>query len=200
MSIEEILIEDNIPDKPNNYATTTHKFKKDLWSFFDKDYFKDVNFIEFGTSRGYTAKIASYLFEHVHTVNVRVDELSAKYLSSRDNITCYGFNLYGNNCPWDKIDSGDVFLIDALHTYDAVTKDIESALTQIPSKKGKKYLVFDDYGAYPGIKRAIEDAISRGVIEEVTRIGQEEGYKYGESTLEISRTLLDSEGIVCREV
>ena len=200
MSIDELIIKDNIPDKPQAHATTTHKFKKDFWNFFNKDFFKNVNFIEFGTSTGYTAKIASYLFEHVHTVNIKINNSSERYLSSRENITCYGFDLYSETKKWLSIPSGDVFFIDAVHNYKAVRQDIQTALTKISSKKGKKYLVFDDYGAYPEVKQAIDDAKREGILKEVSRLGESTGYKYGESTADTSRILTDSEGIICREV
>lgn len=200
MSIEELIIADSIPDKPEAHATTTHKFKKDFWEFFSKDYFKDVNFIEFGTSTGYTAKIASYLFNEVHTINRKIDEQSVEYLSTRSNITLYGFDLYSDKTEWNRIPSGDVFLIDAVHSYRAVKQDIESALAKIDAKKGKKYLVFDDYGAFPEVKRAIDDALAEGIIKEVVRIGHEKGYKYGIASSDTSRIMTDSEGIICQEV
>lgn len=200
MSIEEIIQQDSIPDKPEVYATTTHKFKKDFWNFFNTADFKQVNFIEFGTSTGYTAKIASYLFKQVHTINIRIDREAKEYLASRENITLYAFDLYKSSKQWEVMETGDVFLIDAVHTYGAVTQDIETALKELPSKNKKKYLVFDDYGAFPEVKRAIDEAINKGLIKEVARIGQETGYCYGKPTGETTRTLTDSEGIICQEV
>ena len=200
MSVEEIIQQDSIPDKPEVHATTTHKFKKDFWDFFNTADFKKVNFVEFGTSRGYTAKIASYLFKQVHTINIRIDKQAEEYLASRENITLYAFDLYKSSKQWEVMETGDVFLIDAMHTYKAVTQDIETALKELPSKNKKKYLVFDDYGAFPEVKRAIDQAINKGLIKEVARIGQETGYCYGEPAGETTRTLTDSEGIICQEV
>ena len=61
MSGLEIIEQYQIPDKPDFYATTSHRFKLDLFDFFN-DY-KDKVLIEFGTSRGYTSVFCS-IFLH----------------------------------------------------------------------------------------------------------------------------------------
>jgi len=201
MLINELIQRDNIPDKPAFHATTTHKFKQDLWNFFSEDIYKQLTFVEFGTSSGYTSMIASYLFKEVHTVNLQQSEHVRNYLSSRLNVFTHAFDLYsGNTTQWNAIPTGDIFFIDARHDYSAVVQDIDSALTYIKSQQNKKIIVFDDYGIFPGVKKAVDEYIGKGVLEIVTGIGQEEGYVYGEPTEEISRTLFAVEGLVCREV
>lgn len=201
MSIDELIKRDNIPDKPQDHATTTYKFKRDLWEYFNHPQYKDSYFVEYGTSRGYTSMISSYLFKEVHTVNFRTDEASTRYLSSRSNIHRHIFDLYtGDEAKWNNIPFGDVYLIDALHTYHAVYADIISALSILPSTLHKKILVFDDYGAYPGVKQAIDEAVDKGLIEVLTYIGEQEGYSYGPPTQDTLRTLTAPEGLICRQV
>jgi hypothetical protein len=101
MFVNELIKRDSIPDKTEMHATTTHKFKRDLWTFFNKPEYKDAYFIEYGTSRGYTSMVASYLFKEVHTINNVDDAVSAQYLSSRKNINRHIFDLYSKaHTPW----------------------------------------------------------------------------------------------------
>ena len=44
MNIEEILI--NIPDKFQHKTTTSHKFKRELFEFFNKEEFKNKTCLE----------------------------------------------------------------------------------------------------------------------------------------------------------
>ena len=201
MSIDELIKQNNIPDKPQDHATTTHKFKRDFWEFFDEPRYKNSYFIEYGTSRGHTSMISSYLFKEVHTVNFRDDQASANYLSTRSNIYRHIFDLYaGDETKWKDVLFGDIYLIDALHTYKAVSVDITSALSILPSTLEKKILIFDDYGAYPDVKKAIDEAIGKGLIEVLTYIGEQKGYSYGPPARDTSRTLTAPEGLICQQV
>ena len=201
MSIDELIKRDSIPDKPEMYATTTYKFKRDLWEFFSKPEYKDTYFVEYGTSRGYTSMVASYLFKEVHTININDDIVSAQYLSSRKNINRHIFDLYSSDIfKWKDIPFGDVYLIDAVHTYSAVCADITSALSTLPSTLGKKILIFDDYGSYPDVKRAIDEAVDKGLIKVLVYIGEQKGYSFGPPAQDTSRTLTAPEGVICQEV
>jgi hypothetical protein len=86
----------------------------------------------------------------------------------------------------------DVFLVDAVHTYDAVIHDTLRATKKFDSVD-KKYFIYDDYGAFPDVKRAIDDLIDCGVIEIVQTIGHVVGDDF-------VRVLHESEGVICREV
>ena len=201
MSIDELIEKYQIPDKPDFHGTTTHKFKKDIWNYFNKEIFNKLTFVEFGTSRGYTSLIMSYLFKKVHTINIQ-DSVDAKAMSTGiDNINYHIFDLYNfspNN--WSNIGSGDVFMIDAVHTYDAVMIDVNNALSLLDTKLEKKVFIFDDYGAYPEVKKAIDELISSKTLEVVMTIGEEQGYSYGERTHDTDRTLKSYEGLICLEV
>jgi len=201
MFVNELIKRDSIPDKTEMHATTTHKFKRDLWTFFNKPEYKDAYFIEYGTSRGYTSMVASYLFKEVHTINNVDDAVSAQYLSSRKNINRHIFDLYSKDVSkWKTIPFGDVYLIDAVHTYEAVLQDIATALEILPSGVSKKVLVFDDYGAFPEVKSAIDKALQSNLIEVIAYIGEEEGYRYGQTIPGHPRILTAPEGIICQQV
>ena len=199
MELQQLL--SDMPDKTEFTTTTTHKFKEDLWNFFNKPMYKDLTFVEFGTATGHTTKLVSYLFKEVHTINIGINPKSVEYLAGLNNVHLHAFDLYKSNASsWKKIPTGDVFLIDAKHTYHGVLFDINSALTKLSSTLDKKILVFDDYGAFPEVKKAVDESIQKGRIKEIARIGHPIGYNYGKPVGSTTRTMSDSEGIICQEV
>jgi len=195
MSAKLILEKYDIPDKPDFFATTSHKFKSDLFTFFTEC--KDKIFIEFGTSRGFSSVFVSELFKHVHTVNIQLSEETKELLSKTDNITAHKFDLYNLAAKdyLEKLDRGDVFFVDAKHEYKAVKSD--TYLAKEFANKGA-YVIYDDYGAYREIKRAVNKLIDLKVIEVVKYIGNKKGWKYGENDGSVKRTLEDYEGVICK--
>ena len=186
MSIDEILI--NIPDKFQHKTTTSHKFKRELFEFFNKEEFKNKTCLEIGSNIGYTTKILSYLFKEVVGFNLESVELAHNFNSDRPNVRFYAQDVYNTILP---LDYGDVFLIDAEHTYDAVINDTIRSLNF--KSNNKKYFIYDDYGAFPEIKKAINDLITHEKIKVVQYIGHPP-----ESTF--TRQLFDYEGLICIEV
>lgn len=199
MHIEKILEKERIPDKPSFFATTSHQFKLDLWNFCQELGVSGKVFVELGTSRGYTAKLMSYLFKEVHTVNLTHQEPALSYLGEKNNIYLHAFDLYTFNTDEDfeKIPPGTVYLIDALHTKSAVFSDIRKCLEHKPQGQ-VKYFVFDDYGTYPQVKNAIDESIAKGVLEVVKPIGQPEGWSFGPPAQDNDRIMKDWEGIICK--
>ena len=82
--------------------------------------------------------------------------------------------------------------IDALHTYDAVSQDIENSLL-----KNTKYIVFDDYGLYPEIKKVVNDYIDLNVLKVEKYIGWKKGFHIVGG---IEKPFYDSEGVICSVV
>lgn len=195
MSAQLIIEKYQIPDKPDFFATTSHQFKKDLYDFFNNT--KDKIFIEFGTSRGYSSVFVSELFKHVHTVNIQMTEETKELLSQADNISAHKFDLYRFTAKdyLEELDKGDVFFVDAKHEYEAVKSD--TYLAKEFANEGA-YIIYDDYGAYTEIKRAIKDLIDLKEIELVKYIGNKKGWKYGEGGGIVKRTLEDYEGVICK--
>jgi len=185
MNIEEILI--NIPDKFQHKTTTSHKFKRELFEYFNKDEFKNKTCLEIGSNIGYTTKILSYLFKEVVGFNLESVELAQKFNVDRSNVRFYAQDVYNTTLP---IDYGDVFLIDAEHTYDAVINDTIRSLSFKSDEK--KYFIYDDYGAFPEIKKAIDDLVEYNKIEIVKKIGHSPNENF-------IRPLYDSEGLICIE-
>jgi len=190
----EFIIESIGEDKHTNSTTTSNKFKTDIWDFFQG--FKDKICIEFGTHKGQTTKVLSYLFKMVFTVNK--DEQSfnnAKMMNvGLDNITYVPFDLYSNRSLVLKDIS--VALIDAGHKYDQVVSDINRCLNI--KYDGDFYIVFDDYGMNiheDHVKRAVDEFIDIKKIEVVKKIGCEPGHVFEEN-----KVLNDYEGLICKVV
>jgi hypothetical protein len=183
--IDEIL--NDIPDKFQHPPTTSHKFKRDLFEFFNKPEFKNKSCIEIGSNLGYTTRVLSFLFETVIGFNEKEVDKAEKFNSDRPNVKYYGQDVYNTVLP---INYGDVFLIDALHTYDAVLQDTQRSLSF--KSNGNKYFIYDDYGAYPEIKKVVDDMIECEMLILIKKIGHHKGSKF-------TRELFDSEGVICSE-
>jgi hypothetical protein len=185
MTIDEILT--NIPDKFEHRTTTSHKFKRDFFEYFNKQEFKDKVCLEIGSNIGYSTYVLSYLFKEVIGFNFDNIDAAAKFNIDRPNVRFYAQDVYNTELP---IDYGDIFFIDAQHTYEAV---IDDTLRSLKFKStGKKYFIYDDFGAFPEIKKAIDDMIDCDKIEIVKRIGHETGAKF-------PKPLYDYEGVICVE-
>lgn len=185
MDINQIL--ENIPDKFQHKTTTSHKFKKDLFEFFNKPEFKNKVCLEIGSNIGYTTRVLSYLFKDVIGFNLESVEIAEKFNSDRPNVRYYAQDVYKSTLP---VDHGDVFLIDAEHTYHAVIDDTIRSLNFKSSDK--KYFIYDDYGAFPEIKQAISDLIEYNKIKIVKKIGHSPEENF-------TRKLYDYEGLICME-
>jgi hypothetical protein len=193
MSLEEILKKHTIPNKTEFFATTSHKFKSDILDYFSSS--KDKVFIEFGTSRGYTSAFASELFKTVHTVNNNRDFKAQNYLNKIDNVNQHWFDLYKTSFDFvlNNLGKGDVFLSDAQHTTNAVIIDTKLAKHL---SNDNSYIIYDDYGLYKDIRRAVDILVQDKVIEVIKFIGEEEGWQFDRHHKE--RTLQDREGVICK--
>lgn len=165
-----------IPEKQGTYKnTTTLKWKRDLIDFFiDK---KLNKCLEIGTCDGITTKVLSEIFQEVWSIefNLKRFNRAKEFCKDQTNINFIHGNAYSdmtyNNFP----SSFDIAVIDCIHEYNNVMFDINRALSFFNGEK--IYLVFDDHGhpQHPGVKKAIEDAISQGLKLEKF-IGEEPGF------------------------
>ena len=192
--INELL--KTIPDKTEWLATTSHKFKTDLWNFFKLiPESSEFTAVELGTSNGHSTKILSYLFDKVVTVNNNESLRAKEFNNNRKNIRFHTFDLYSES--W-KITTGDVFFVDANHGYSEVCSDIDNCL-KLKSLIEKKIFIFDDYGSrqYEStVRAAVDKYINNGTFEALAHIGQPPGFSFDGSC---ERTLTHFEGIICQQ-
>lgn len=197
------LLEEIGEDKTQNMTTTSLKFKRDVWEFFQG--FEDKIAVEFGTHKGQTTKILSHLFKKVYTVNNQ-DNAEAKKLNENIQNIEYisNFDLYLDRLPeWTTSralpinDTIDVFLIDAGHKYYHVISDINRVTSMNCSKEC--YIIFDDYGLKchsEHVKRAVDQAINQNILTKVKGIGHSKGYSFKQEDPEY--TLEASEGLITK--
>lgn len=195
-TIDELLIEIK-EDKTDNLSTTSFQFKRDLWDFFADC--KDKSVVEFGTHKGQTTRILSFLFKQVYTINNNDNELAKELNKDRDNIEYINFDLYG----MDQLvieDSISAFLIDAGHEYYHVVNDINRAVGMYCTDDC--YIIFDDYGCdvhKDGVKAAVDEAIKRKIVSVVKGIGHTAGYNFGTGgKTGPDRILEDFEGLITK--
>lgn len=195
-TIDEIL-EEIQEDKKDNLSTTSYKFKKDLWEFFsNNENSHKISCVEFGTHKGQTTRVLSFLFKVVYTINLPNHFSEAQALNNdRENIFYKPMNLYQQ--PLDKNFGHkpiSVFFIDAVHSFDAVMADFTRCLNFKLCPEGEIYFIFDDYGAYREIYQAVNQLIRIGKIEKVSYIGHTPNHSFGGHP---ERILQDHEGIIC---
>lgn len=191
MGIEDLLR--NIPDKSTDKNTTTYCFKEDLADFIREEGVRSV--LEIGSSKGYTTYILANLVSKVTSVDKEPDKLaSAAVLNRRkDNITYIADDVYVSD--WSKYGVHDLVIIDCIHTYDNVRLDISNSIMRI----NPKYLVFDDFGTFEGVRLAVEEAISEGKLKILRRIGYPSGSIFGNLTSG-RKVLEESEGVICENL
>lgn len=190
LNIDDLL--NKVPDKFENRWTTSKKFKIDLFETFDVDEFKEKTCAELGVFNGHTTLFLCHLFKHVTGIDLGVDRLKfATQLLESNNITnfkMYNVDLYKD--PFPDLDGTDVFFIDAVHEYENVKIDTLNCLKV--KSKSKKYIVYDDYGGIPAVKKAVDELINTGLLTIYKKIGCEPKSKF-------TRELFDYEGIICIE-
>lgn len=191
--IEELLKQIK-EDKTDNLSTTSFKFKRDIWDFFQNC--QDKVAVEFGTHKGQTTRILSFLFKKVYTINI-YDNMEAKRINiDRSNIVYIdNFDLYsGNSIPINDI--VHTVLIDAGHAYHQVISDINSVFNFVLEQDS--YIIFDDYGLEVfryDVKKAIDEAIQLNALSLIKKIGHEPGFNFGGTP---ARILSDYEGIITK--
>jgi len=192
-TIEQLLVEIG-EDKQQNLSTTSFKFKRDMWDFFQG--FDKKNCVEFGTHKGQTTRILAHLFNEVYTFNLVNHFYEAKHLNADlDNIHYIGLDLYQSDieitCKHKPI---SMFFIDAMHTFDGIMSDVTRALN-FELADGDIYFVFDDVGLIPDVRYAVLQLIRVKKLEYVTGIGHEKGHNFGGTP---PRVLQDREGYICK--
>ena len=178
-----------IPDKYESKTTTSLKWKSDLIDFFSDDKYKNMNVLEVGSSLGASTHILSHLFREVTALdNLAIRHEKSKELNkNRDNIIYKVMDVYSQQ--WD-FENMDVVFIDCVHDYQHVKQDINNSIINFDNP----ILVFDDYGLFPEIKKAVDEYIEEGKLKLIKKIGHYPGNVFPKTQYKI---LKDREGLIC---
>jgi hypothetical protein len=136
--------------------TCSDEMRTDIADFFkDKSHFKIA---EIGAHKGYTTRVLSQLFSTVYAVDNSVEwtNFSKNFNKDRTNIEYVALDIYRDS--WEIIPNDiDVSFIDAVHSYESCKSDIVNSIRRFTNLQ---YIIFDDYGVWPGVKKAIDEMIS----------------------------------------
>ena len=190
----DILLKEIKEDKSDNLSTTSFKFKRDLWDFFQG--YQDKVAVEFGTHKGQTTRILSHLFKKVYTVNINNNDSARELNKDRNNIVYIdNFDLYsGQNLQI--ADEVSMFLIDAGHSYYQVVSHINRAFKLNCNEDC--YIAFDDYGMSHyelEVKKAVNEALTSNALHLIKGIGHDKGFDFGGTP---PRVLTESEGLITK--
>ena len=139
--------------------TCSDEFREDIKDFFkDKHHFKIA---EIGSHKGYTTRYLSDIFETVYPVDNSIEWTNFNKNLNKDkkNIEYIHLDIYNNS--WNVIPEVDVVFIDADHSYDGVKSDMNNSLKRF---KNLKYIIFDDYGVWPGVKKLVDESLNNKTL------------------------------------
>ena len=135
--------------------TCSEQMRFDIYNFFkDNSHFKIA---EIGAHKGYTTKILANIFSKVYAVDNSVEWTNFNKKLNKDvtNIEYVMLDIYKNS--WEILPNDiDVSFIDAMHSYEGCKSDITNSLNRF---KNLKYIIFDDYGVWPGVKQIVDELI-----------------------------------------
>ena len=134
--------------------TCSDEFREDIKYFFkDKSHYKIA---EIGSHKGYTTGYLSNIFKKVYAVDNSVEwtNFNKNLNKDKNNIEYVHLDIYKDS--WDIIPDVDVVFIDAGHSYKQCKTDMYNSIRTF---KNIKYIIFDDYGVWPGVKQIVNESL-----------------------------------------
>ena len=149
--------------------------------------------LEIGGAQGHTTCVIAPLVSKLVSIDFRPENCEAIENLGFDNVEALNHDLYDPEFREAmSTREFDLAIIDAVHTEDCVSYDIESAL-----QCGVKTFVFDDFGAFEEVRAAVKKwmaSLSKTATPfSIHYIGLPPGTQFGNTSFE---ALLDWEGII----
>ncbi len=179
-----------VVDKMENKNTTSLKFKYDLIQYFQYiEGSEDFVCIEVGAAHGYSTYVLGQLFKTVYSIEFNKNNLADAQTFNQKHSNINWRNIDAYTEPWEIFEYANVSFIDCIHDYRHTTQDINRS---IGYGKDIMYLVFDDYGLFPEVKRAVDDFVASADCQ-VTYIGHPAG-----TLVAVDRVVKASEGVILK--
>ena len=140
--------------------TCSSKMRNDIADFFVAK--KNYKIAEIGSHKGYSTKILSKIFSKVYAVDNSIEwtNFNKNFNKDATNIEYVMLDIYNNN--WEILPNDiDVSFIDANHTYNCCKSDIMNSIKQFNKLK---YIIFDDYGVWAGVKQIVDELIKNNTL------------------------------------
>jgi hypothetical protein len=141
--------------------TCSDEMRNDISDFFSKN--PEYILAEIGSHKGYSTRILSKIFSKVYAIDNSVEwtKFNKEYNNDINNISFINLDIYQNN--WKVIPENiDVCFIDAIHTYEHCKSDIINSINRFSYLK---YIIFDDYGVWPGVKKIVDEMIENNTLQ-----------------------------------
>jgi len=182
---------DALPDKAEDEWTSSDALRKDLIGLV-AGISENLTVLEVGSYFGYTTRVLSHLFKRVIALDAVPELLQANrdYNYDRDNILYIRFHTTDHDWGIFSLNTIQVVFLDASHDFETVMQDIDNCL-RIPTVS---LIIFDDYGAEEGVRRAVQQFVSAGRLRPVALLG--EGAE-GPWRLRDGREVKEREAIAC---
>lgn len=184
----------NIPKLPNIHDdvwTCSDEMRYDIYNFFNASSgLSGYHIAEIGSHKGYSTRFLSKIFTKVYAVDNSIEftNFNKNFNKDLNNIEYVILDIY--NDSWESIsDTVDVVFIDAVHSYSGCKSDIMNSIHRF---KNLKYIIFDDYGVWGGVKTAVDEFIRNGSLAFCTYIGLNDVPNGNGVTKGVN------EGIICR--
>ncbi len=186
------LQETSLPvDKREDCWTVSQKFREDIKQFFAP---QKYTFLEIGCYKGWTAKFLADHFIEYLGLDIKDEHLElARIINASNHAQFQKFDIYSSN--WNDLNfSADIVLIDALHEYQYIKQDIENCLKRFKNA----FFIFDDYGAWESVFRAVNEAIEENKLKVVQEIGLGKDQQlWSDESNPHAYTHFGSEGLIC---
>lgn len=144
----------------NDLWTCSAKMRTDIADFFvSKQNFKIA---EIGSHKGYSTKVLAKIFSKVYAVDNSVEWTGFNKNFNKDstNIEYVMLDIYKDS--WNVLpDDIEVSFIDADHSYNGCKSDIINSINRF---KNLKYIIFDDYGVWSGVKQSVDEFIENKTL------------------------------------
>jgi hypothetical protein len=145
--------------------TCSDEMRKDIAEQFTG---KNYKISEIGAHKGYSTGHLADIFSHVYALDNSDlwTDFSRQLNRNKSNISYIKLDLYADS--WADLPDCDVSFVDAVHSYEHCLMDINNSIANF---KSLKYIIFDDYGVWDGVKKAVDECVAAGRFEIVKYIG-----------------------------
>ena len=141
--------------------TCSSKMRYDIYNFFKGK--SNLKIAEIGSHKGYSTKALSKIFSKVYAVDNSIEwtNFNKNFNKDATNIEYVMLDIYKDS--WKILPHDiEVSFIDAQHNYNECKSDIFNSINRFINLQ---YIIFDNYGVWPGVKQIIDELINNKTLK-----------------------------------